>query len=89
MYQKYINKNTFASFEGQKMLANVTCFSKCVFEDVLAHKFWPPQTAFELKIALPAATNQPDATALTDNAINLLNKTQKTSKYLSENLQIF
>ena len=38
------------------------------------------QTAFELKIDLPIATNQPHAIALTENAINWLKRT-KTSKY--------
>jgi hypothetical protein len=42
----------------------------------------PLQTAFELtKIDLKTAKNQPDATALPENAMNLL-KRPKTSKYV-------
>ena len=38
------------------------------------------QTTFELKNALPTATNQPDATALTQNAINWLERSKKHQK---------
>ena len=49
-------------------------FTKFVFEIFLLHISFglpgPLRTANELKIALPTANNQQDATALTENAIN-------------------
>ena len=64
---------TLASFEGRTVLEK----SPFLKTDFLyfwggGHQFWPPRTAFELKTALPTTKNQPDATALTENAINLL-----------------
>ena len=72
------------AFEGRKMLANIPFQKHIIFELFLHISFGLPgplRTAFELKIALPTAKNQVHATALTDNAINLL-KRPKTSKHI-------
>ena len=66
------------------MLSNVPFQQHMFFElfsDISVGLAGPLRTAFELKIALPTAKNQAHATALTDNAINLL-KRPKTSKYI-------
>ena len=54
-----------------------------LFSDISFGLPGPLRTAFELKIALPTATNQAHATALTTFFINLLQR-PKTSKYLFE-----
>ena len=51
-------------------------FSKILFLNLFDTSVLAPgplRTPFELKTALPKAKNQPDATALMENAINLLN----------------
>ena len=66
------------------MLANVlfrNIFVSSFFLHISVGPSGPLQTAFERKIALPTAKKQAHATALTENANNLL-KRPKTSKYL-------
>ena len=68
---------TFANCEGRECWPTIL-FSKLVFEDTcLTYQIsfslpGPLRTAFEQNNALPTTTNQPDATALTENAIKWL-----------------
>ena len=81
---------TFASFEGHKLLANVP-FLKHIEKKKKDISFGfpgPLRTAFGLKNWSADSKNQPDATALTENAIDWPNG-PKISKYFFEKVEQF
>ena len=65
-----------ASFEGRKMLANVTFKQMCFWGCFFTHQSWPPRTFpdnfWGKKIDLKTSKNQLDATAPTENTMNWL-----------------
>ena len=74
----------FARSGGHTKLTNIP-FQENIFPTCFTHQFWPPRTSldsFWAKITLPTAENQPDATALMQNAI--LAKTSKKKNILSK-----
>ena len=83
------NKGYVCEFGGPHKVDKHTFWGKYLLQPFFLHISvglpGPLRTAFELKVDLPTAKNQPDATALTEKAINWL----RSSKHIKNIFRYF